>query len=170
MAADLESVAKHNSIGSAETEVQIEKFTSGDRTGSTDTAPLTKAKADGASAQTDPYNGKTEEGVIEEVNTIVDKYNLEVLRDELVRGARLAYSSENLDRLNLSDHERRWLQLEKTHKWRQTWTMYFVAGRSLSVHVLIRSALMCSSSVWLCCYRPRHGPNSCQWSADVSRH
>ena len=86
-----------------------------------------------------------EEGVIEEVDAIVDKYDLEILRDELVCGARLAYSSENLDRLNLSDHERRRLQVVKTDKWRQTGMMYI---------------LLLSSKAWTSCHR----------STDVSRH
>jgi hypothetical protein len=81
--------------------------------------------------QRDPYLGKSESSVIAEVNALCDKYELDDLRGELIRGAQYAFNSSDVERFSPTDDERYWIEVDKSKtwkdKWRHTFMMYYVA-------------------------------------------
>ncbi|GAB7354559.1 hypothetical protein MBLNU459_g5014t1 [Dothideomycetes sp. NU459] len=81
--------------------------------------------------QRNPYLGKSESDVVADVHSLADTYNLDELRTEMVRGAKLAYSHNDLDRVDPTPDERYWIEKETSlnwkDKWVQTWMMYYVA-------------------------------------------
>lgn len=89
--------------------------------------------------QRNPFLGKTEGKVIGEINELCDRYSLDDLRDELTRGARLAYDRDSFERLSPSQDERHWYGIETStsfkDKWIQTGMMYYVASRWRIGHI-----------------------------------
>ena len=83
--------------------------------------------------QRNPFLGKTESKVIGEINDLCHRYDLDDVRDELVRGGRFAYNRDSFESLNPTQDERHWNDIEKStnfkDKWIQTWMMYYVASR-----------------------------------------
>lgn len=81
--------------------------------------------------QRNPYLAKSEQMVIAEANALVDQYDIGDLREEFVRGARLAYNREDMERLDPTPEETHWIEKETStvfkDKWSQTWMMYYVA-------------------------------------------
>ncbi|CAN8100368.1 unnamed protein product [Discula destructiva] len=81
--------------------------------------------------QRNPYLGKTQQTCVDEVNALCDQYNLDDLRAELVRGSRLAYDPESLDKLDPTNEERFWIAKDQSDawrdKWKHTWMLYYVA-------------------------------------------
>ncbi|PNS15740.1 hypothetical protein CAC42_4192 [Sphaceloma murrayae] len=81
--------------------------------------------------QRDPYLGKSEEKCVTEMNALCDQYELDDLRQELVRGVRLAYNPGNLDKINPTEEERLWIEKERSTYWKDKWNhtkmLYYVA-------------------------------------------
>ena len=70
-------------------------------------------------------SGKSEDELMEDVDAFVEKNDLHDIHDLLKKAALVAQDKSNFDRLpQLNEEERRFLREEKTHKWRQTKTLY----------------------------------------------
>ncbi|GAA5967327.1 hypothetical protein JCM3765_005602 [Sporobolomyces pararoseus] len=73
-----------------------------------------------------PLYGKSEDELMQDVAAFVEKTDLHDIHDLLKKAALVAQDKSNFDRLpQLNDEERRFLREEKTHKWRQTKTLYW---------------------------------------------
>jgi hypothetical protein len=81
--------------------------------------------------QADPYLGKSEASVIAEIEALCTKYELNDLRDELLRGAQYAFNDKDIERFAPTGEERHWIEVDKSKawkdKWRHTFMMYYVA-------------------------------------------
>ncbi|KAF4552279.1 Sugar (and other) transporter-like protein 45 [Elsinoe fawcettii] len=81
--------------------------------------------------QRNPYLGKSEQHCLNEMNALCDQYQIDDLREELLRGVRLAYSTDNFEKLDPTDDERHWIDCENStywkDKWRHTGMLYYVA-------------------------------------------
>lgn len=117
---------------SADSAAQIEKVGSdGDVTSLNASAHKEDREYTHLERQRNPYLGKSEEVVVDEINTLVNQYSLDDLRDELVRGARLAYDRTDLNRIDPSPEEVHWIEKETSLNWKDKWIqtkmMYYVA-------------------------------------------
>ncbi|GAA6019822.1 hypothetical protein JCM11491_000284 [Sporobolomyces phaffii] len=72
-----------------------------------------------------PLADKSEEELMRDVEDYVERTGLHDIHDLLKKAALVAQDRSNFDRLpQLSEEEKRVLREEKTHKWRQTKTLY----------------------------------------------
>lgn len=80
--------------------------------------------------QRDPYLGKSEHSVLAEINALCDKYELDDVRDELIRGAQYAFNADDVERFSPTEDEKYWIGVDKSKgwkdKWRHTFMMYYV--------------------------------------------
>lgn len=67
----------------------------------------------------------SEDDLMRDVDEFVEKTGLHDIHDLLKKAALVAQDRSNFDRLpQLDEEEKRFLREEKTHKWRQTKTLY----------------------------------------------
>ncbi|GAA5881040.1 hypothetical protein JCM16303_004647 [Sporobolomyces ruberrimus] len=72
-----------------------------------------------------PLYGMSEHDLMRDVDEFVEKTGLHDIHDLLKKAALVAQDRSNFDRLpQLDEEEKRFLREEKTHKWRQTKTLY----------------------------------------------
>jgi len=88
--------------------------------------------------QRNPFLGKSEQKCVQEMHALCDQHQLDDLRDEMVRGTRLAYNADIVEELNLTQDEKHWIETERSlawrDKWRHTWMLYYVASRDFRTH------------------------------------
>lgn len=119
--------------------------------------------------QRNPFLGKTEERCLSEMETICKDNGLDDIREELLRGVRYAYNSDNFERLNPTEDERHWIQCEQSQnwrdKWRHTWTLYYVARESSCSRLHSLSDI--DSTLRLSGHCPRYGSDRREWCSDL---
>lgn len=85
--------------------------------------------------QRNPYLGKSEQMCLNEMNALCDQYQMDDVREELLRGVRLSYDGDNLEKINPTDEERHWIEKERSLNWKDKWNqtnmLYYVAGKFL---------------------------------------
>ncbi|TKX26296.1 sugar transporter-like protein 5 [Elsinoe australis] len=81
--------------------------------------------------QRNPYLGKSEQMCLNEMNALCDQYQMDDVREELLRGVRLSYDGDNLEKINPTDEERHWIEKERSLNWKDKWNqtnmLYYVA-------------------------------------------
>lgn len=80
-----------------------------------------------------PFSGLNPQQIRSEVDRFMDKTNLHVWKEYFIKGAFLAqdpdaFGSTREDNIKLLPEEENDLELEKSWKWRQTWTMWILVG------------------------------------------
>ncbi|KAH9814224.1 hypothetical protein DFH28DRAFT_972700 [Melampsora americana] len=75
-----------------------------------------------------PLAGKSAKELISDAEHFCEVHQLNEYVDMFTRAALLAADPNNLDRIpNITEDERKWIESEKTNRWKQPWTIYYVA-------------------------------------------
>lgn len=74
-----------------------------------------------------PLYGIPKEDLMRDVEAFAKEKGLEDITDMLKKGALVAQDPKRVNEIEeLDENERTWFRLEKTHRWKQPWMMYFM--------------------------------------------
>lgn len=76
-----------------------------------------------------PLYGISKEDLMRDVENFARDKGLEDITDMLKKGALVAQDPKRVEEIQeLDEEERNWFRLEKTHRWKQPWMMYFMTS------------------------------------------
>lgn len=77
-----------------------------------------------------PLAGFTREELMADVEKFANEKELQDILPMLKKGAFIAQDPKRFEQVeDLDPNEREWLRMEKTHRWKQPWMMYFMTSK-----------------------------------------